>query len=467
MTANDPSPADLLVTAAGVMTLDPDNTIHAPGAIAVRGDRILAVGPLGQIAAQHPNPTRRIDAPACYAFPGLINTHTHLWQTLLKGLGDDMPLIAWIEALLLPTLPLVDPEACYLAAALGALEAARSGCTTTLDFMHAHPDPAVYDAIVRAFEDVGGSLVLGRALRDRAPENAPIDPRELALGPQLDDCRRLFERYGAERVWLAPSTVWAMSEDGLRAVRRMADELGMRITIHLNEVRFDSEESLRRFGLRSLPYLESIGFLGPDVLHAHGVWLDDADIEILARHGCALSYNPVSNMYLGSGVPRVPDLRAAGVRLSLASDGAASNNSQDLLEVLKFGALLQKVAHRDPTALTAPEVLRLATLGGADALGRADLGSLAAGQRADFFLFDPRHPKSVPLHDPISTLVYSGGEHNVVTTVAAGRVVLENGRIATVDEADLLDRAQRAAVALAQRAGTSELVRNRPKRSLP
>lgn len=460
--ASPSTPIDLLVTAGGVITLDARNAVHAPGAIAVRGDRIIAVGPADELAARFPTPARRIDAPACYAFPGLINTHTHLWQTLLKGLGDDMPLIAWIERLLLPTLPLLDPEACYLGAVLGALEAARSGCTTTLDFMHAHPDPAVYDAIIRAFEDVGGSLVLGRALRDRAPENAAVDPDDLALGPQLADCRRLFERHGPERVWLAPSTVWAMTEEGLRAVRRMADELGMRITIHMNEVRFDSDESLRRFGVRSLPYLESIGFLGPDVLHAHGVWLDDADVEVLARHRCPLSYNPVSNMYLGSGIPRIPDLRAAGVRLSLATDGAASNNSQDMLEALKFGALLQKVARCDPTVLTAPEMLRLATLGGADALGRDDLGRLGPGQRADLFLFDPRHPKSVPLHDPVSTLVYSGGESNVVTTVAAGRVVLEDGRITTVDEADLLDRAQRAATALARRAGTDALVRNRP-----
>src|SRR5919206_383674 len=153
-------PIDLLVTAAGVVTLDEHDVVHAPGAIAVRGDRIVAVGPVDSIVAAYPEARKRIDAPRCYVFPGLINTHTHLWQTLLKGLGDDMPLIAWIEALLLPTLPQLNDEAAYLSSALGALEAARSGCTTTLDFMHAHPDPGVYDAIVRAFEDVGGSLVL-------------------------------------------------------------------------------------------------------------------------------------------------------------------------------------------------------------------------------------------------------------------------------------------------------------------
>jgi 5-methylthioadenosine/S-adenosylhomocysteine deaminase len=281
----------------------------------------------------------------------------------------------------------------------------------------------------------------------------------------LDDCRRLFERYGRDRIWVAPSTVWAMSEDGLKAVRRLADELGMLVTVHMNEVKFDSEESQRRFSQRSLPFLDSIGFLEQDVLHAHGVWLDDDDIRLLAKHRCAVSYNPVSNMYLGSGVPRVVDLRAAGVRLSMATDGAASNNSQDMLEVLKFGALLQKVAQCDPTALTAPEVLQLATRGGADALHRDDIGHLAPGMRADFFLFDARRPKSVPLHDPVSTLVYSGGQSNVVTTVAAGQLVLDEGRFTRVDEGDLLARAQDVASALARRAGTDANVRSRPSRA--
>jgi 5-methylthioadenosine/S-adenosylhomocysteine deaminase len=149
-------------------------------------------------------------------------------------------------------------------------------------------------------------------------------------------------------------------------------------------------------------------------------------------------------------------MRDAGVRLSLATDGAASNNSQDMIEALKFGALLQKVAHADPTAVSAPEILRMATVGGADALHRKDLGYLAPDMRADFFLFDPRHPRSTPMHDPISTLVYTGSEQNVVTTVAAGRVVLEDGKITGVNEAEMLECAQQAAERLAVRSGIKQ-----------
>ena len=447
------------MTAASVVTVDPSNTIYSPGAIAVEGDRIVAVGPADQIASEV-TAARQIDAPRSFVFPGLINTHNHLWQTLLKGLGDDMGLIAWIEATLRPTMPLLDDDLCYLGAAIGALEAARSGCTTTLDFMHHIPCTSAYEQIFRAFDDVGGNVVLGRALRDQPP-GTQVAPDDLDLAGQLQHTRELFQKYGRDRVWLAPGTVWGMSEAGLRLVREVANELNALVTIHLNEVAFDSEESERRFGMRAVPFLESIGFLGPDVLCAHCVWSDPQDIRILAEHGAAVSYNPVSNMYLGSGVPPIDAMRRAGVRLSLATDGAASNNSQDMIEALKLGALMQKVVHRDATVLTAPDMLRMATVGGADALGRADLGQLAPGKRADFFIFDPRTPKATPTHDPISTLVYSGGEANVRTTIAAGRVILDDGQITGVDEGHLLDRTQAAAADLSERAGTTAMVARR------
>ncbi|MFN8525700.1 MAG: amidohydrolase [Chloroflexota bacterium] len=459
-------PVDLLVTAAGIVTQDAQDHIFSPGALAVRGDRVLAVGPAGDVASRY-QAAKTIDAAGCYVFPGLINTHNHLWQTLLKGLGDDMPLIAWIEALLVPTIPLLDDEASYAAAALGALEAARSGCTLTLDFFHHHPRTSIYDEVYRAFRDIGGGVIVGRAVRDRLPPNAPSPPNDLSFDGQLAHCRALFEEHGPNGAWLAPSAMWAMTPQGLRQVRAMADELGMRITIHMNEVKFDSEESERRWGVRSVPYLESLGFLEHDVLHAHGVWNDPADIEILARRRSPVSYNPISNMYLASGIPPIVAMREAGVRLSLATDGAASNNSQDMIEALKFGALLQKVAHCDPLAVTAPEILRMATIGGADSLGRADLGRLAPGMQADFFVFDPRRPKSTPLHDPISALVYTGGEHNVVTTVAAGRVILENGQFVSANEAELLERGQSVATSLAERAGTLEKSRQRRQQAQP
>src|SRR5215212_876286 len=159
------APCDLLVTAAGVVTVDPNDTILRPGAIAVSGERIVGVGSPDDLAHAYA-PKERIDAPACWIFPGLINTHNHLWQTMLKGLGDDMGLIAWIQTLLSPTMPLIDDELAYLGSALGALESARSGCTTVLDFMHHFPKLSLYDETIGAFEEIGGSLVMARTIRD-------------------------------------------------------------------------------------------------------------------------------------------------------------------------------------------------------------------------------------------------------------------------------------------------------------
>ena len=225
-----------------------------------------------------------------------------------------------------------------------------------------------------------------------------------------------------------------MEEDSLRAARRLANERGLRMSLHTDEVlvRQRREPAPLRPAHGAVP--GAIGFLGPDVLHAHCVQLTDEDCQILARHGGCVSYNPVSNMYLGSGVPPIPRLLDLGVTVGLGADGAASNNSQDMLEALKVGALLPKVAARDPAVFTAADAVRLATSGGAAALGRDDFGSLEVGKRADLFVFDPRHAKSIPVHDPVSTLVYSSGEVNVRTVVVGGRVVLDDRRIVGVDE---------------------------------
>ncbi len=448
---------DLLVTGVTVVTARPDGLVQPDAAIAIAGERIEAIGPVAALRDAYA-PTRVLDAGGWVAFPGLVNTHTHLYQTLLKGLGDDLPLMEWLDAVTLPSIPHLTPRLCYVAAALGGIESLRSGCTTVFDYMVDHPDVEVFDAIVQALDDVGIQGVVGRGLRDRLPkEEPPLVP----LADQLADAVRLVDRYGADRVWLTPGATWAMTPDGLRATRRLADERGLRISLHTDEAPFDSQESLRRFGQRTLPFLDGLGFLGRDVLHAHCVQLTEADVQILARHGAAVSYNPVSNMYLGSGVPPIPRLLDAGVTVALGADGAASNNSQDMLEALKIGALLPKVAARDPAVITASDVLRIATSGGAAAMGRDDFGTLEPGKRADLFLFDPMQAKSLPMHDPVSTLVYASGQANVRTTIVGGRVVLDAGQVVGVNEATILREAQGVASRLAEAAGTRSRLHGR------
>jgi 5-methylthioadenosine/S-adenosylhomocysteine deaminase len=457
---------DLLILGGTLVTGRADGLVLRDAGVAVAGATIVAVGPRGEVQA-HYSAARTVTADDMLVFPGLVDTHTHLYQTLLKGIGDDLPLMEWLDACTLPSIPHLTPRMCYVAAALGCIESLRSGCTTIFDYMVDHPDIEVYDAILQAFDDVGIQGILGRGLRDRQTEATALNLPSFAS--QLADCARLIDAYGQQRVWMTPGATWAMEEDSLRTTRRMANERGVRMSLHTDEVMFDSQESLRRFGQRTVPFLERIGFLGPDVLHAHCVQLSEEDCQILARAGGCVSYNPVSNMYLGSGVPPIPRLLELGVTVALGADGAASNNSQDMLEALKVSALLPKVAWRDPAIFTAADAVRLATCGGAAALGRDDFGSLEAGKRADLFIFDPLHAKSIPVHDPVSTLVYSSGEVNVRTTIVGGRVVLDDGRIVGIDEHAILREAQTLAEQLSELAGTRSRLEGRwtrPRSSL-
>jgi 5-methylthioadenosine/S-adenosylhomocysteine deaminase len=449
---------DLLLLGGTIVTARPDGLVVADGGIAISNGSILELGPRETVQARF-TAEQSLDTSGMLVFPGLVDTHSHLYQTLLKGLGDDLPLMEWLDACTLPSIPHLTPRMCYVAAALGCIESLRSGCTTIFDYMVDHPDTEVYDAILQAFDDVGIQGILGRGLRDRQAEAVRVPLPD--IDAQLADCGRLVDTYGAGRVWLAPGATWALEEDSLRAARRMADERGLRMSLHTDEVTFDSDESLRRFGQRTVPFLDRIGFLGPDVLHAHCVQLTEDDCQILARHGGCVSYNPVSNMYLGSGVPPIPRLLDLGVTVSLGADGAASNNSQDMLEALKVGALLPKVAWRDPAIFTAADAVRVATTGGAAALGRDDFGALEPGKRADLFVFDPLHAKSTPVLDPVSTLVYASGEVNVQTVVVGGRVVVDDRRVVGVDEVAILREAQALAEQLSDLAGTRQRLTGR------
>jgi 5-methylthioadenosine/S-adenosylhomocysteine deaminase len=231
------------------------------------------------------------------------------------------------------------------------------------------------------------------------------------------------------------------------------------LVMHILENDVDNALCQRRNGMNIVPYLAKSGFLGPDLLAIHCVAVDERDIDLLARHDVKISYNPVSNMYLGSGIAPVMRMAAAGLIISIGVDGAGSNNSQDMLESLKLAALLQKVAARDASVVCAQTVLDWATRGGAQTLGLADeIGSLEAGKKADLFVLAARSPKIVPVHDPVTSLVYSAGESDVTMTVSDGKVLMRDGILTQVDEHDVLARCQVAAQALADRSGSNRRV---------
>jgi len=451
---------DLLVTGGTVVTQNPAREIIADAAVAIRGDTIVAVGPGLALDACY-EARRRIDATGRYVFPGMINTHTHLYQTFMKGLGEGLPLYQWIDEITAPSTVAMTPREGYLSALLGGIEALRSGTTTVLDFMYSMPRTDLYRSVAAALGDLGLRGVLARGFMDYGEHHGmplcQLYPVDRALA-EWDDLRAelaapLFS------FALAPEIPFAVSRGGLLSLRRYADRHGLLITMHVHENDLDDRATLTDYGRRTVPFLDEMGFWGPDVLAVHCIKTQAEDIEIFARHDVKVSYNPVSNMYMGMGFAPIRAMRQAGLTVALGTDGAASHNCQDMIETLKIAALLQKMAQEDPTAITAAQALDMATVDGARAIGQADrLGSLEAGKQADLFILDPLQARATPVFDPIASLVYSAGAGSVRTVVVAGRVALDEGRVVGMDEPAILAECQAAAWDLARRVGTDRLV---------
>lgn len=462
-----PRPLDLLVinASAALGGIRAEQYRIAEGcAIGIAERRIAWIGTMDE--ARGWTATKTIDARGMLAFPGLVNTHNHLFQNLVKGLGDELPLLPWVEIIILPTADEMTPDETYLGAMLGCLEAIRSGTTTILDFMFGLPDIELHRAVLRAFKDSGIRGFLGRATRELNPDSGHRDPWYLPLDEVFEQMRQLAREFpsgvSVPSVLPAPGTVRTMTVDGLVRVREYAEAEGSQITIHMGEYTEERETAIDRWGVGAFAKGEEIGFLGPKVVAAHCVKLDEAELEIVARTGTQVSHNPVSNAYLGSGFAPIVQMLELGIDVSLATDGGACANTQDMIEALKFAAVIPKGLAQDPHAINARDVLRLAAVGGAKAVGLpSDLGAIEVGRLADLFLFDPYRLKSVPMHDPISTLVYAGSQSNVDTVIVDGAVVLENGVFPNIDEDALVREVQERAVSLARRVGTFRLTHGR------
>ena len=448
---------DVLIKNAGIVTMNETRQIINDGAIAIAGDRFEAVGETAVLEKVY-TAQKIIDAKGKFVFPGLINTHSHLFQEILKGLGRDKPLLAWLDSSVRRAIWQIDEECVYYAALVGCMENIRTGATTILDNMYCHGKPGLDDMVLKAFADLGIRGILGRAYTDTAtlPADCPCELNETEE-MFLSEVERLAGKYkGHPRISiaLAPGIIWDVSEQGFKNIRSLADKLGLLITMHTVETEDDDEYCLANRGMRTIPYLEKIGLLGPDYISVHNVHMTPEDIAIYKKHDVKVSHNPVSNMILASGVAPIPELLAQGVTVSIATDGSASNDTQDMLEVIKTTALLHKLHTRDAAVMNAAQVVEMATLGGAKTIGKeSELGQIAPGFKADLFIYNPLTARSIPIADPISTLVYSSAQANVETTIVGGELVLEEGRIVKVDEKQVLHKLQDAAASLRKRAG--------------
>lgn len=424
----------LVVTGGSVVTMDESRRVLQPGAVAIDGRQIVAVGTPDEIDAAF-DASDRIDAPSGIVLPGLINTHTHAPMVLYRGLADDLALMEWLEQHIFPAeARTVSPAFVAAGTRLAALEMIRSGTTTFADMYYFE------EVIAEATRAAGLRAVLGQTVIRFPVADAPTPEDALA---RADAFIRQYRDDDLIVPAVAPHAMYTLAPETLQAARALADRHGVPLLIHLAETRDEYDGARREHGRTPTAYLAAHGVLGPNVLGAHGVWLDPPDIATVAEHGTSISHNPESNMKLASGTAPVSALLAAGVKVGLGTDGAASNNDLDMFEAMRTAALLHKLVEQDPRALPAPTVLEMATRMGAEALGLGDrVGSLVPGKRADVIVVETARPHMTPMYDPVSHLVYTAKGSDVTTTIVNGRVLMRDRRVLTLDEAAVLEEAR-------------------------
>ena len=446
-----------------LITMNDRREILERGSVAVDGDRITAIGTRRQLEQQYPG-AEVIYCSDHIVMPGMVNTHTHMFQTLLKGLGDDMVLKKWFTCMTGPSgVHLTAPDA-HAAALHGCVESIRSGVTTVVDFMYVHPQPGMITSVVDAFHMTGmRGFVCRGFISDGVQYGVPaalLEPPPVALADAKQQIRRYNQPGGRVQVGLAPNMIWAVDEEGYRLTRKLANEEHVLITTHVAETDFELETAAATYGMNDTQFLSDIGFFGPDVIAVHCVHCKTDDIKILRQHGTKVSHNPCSNMYLASGCAPIPEMLAAGVTVGLASDGPASSNNHSLFQAMKFAALQQKGVHQDATIMTAEKVLEMATIDGARAVGlEKEIGSIEVGKKADIVVLDYNNAFMTPIHHPVSAMVYSALGSEVTTVMIDGRLVMRDGIVGTVDEGAVRLQAQISADALTQRAGTDAFKR--------
>jgi 5-methylthioadenosine/S-adenosylhomocysteine deaminase len=447
LTGPDQVEIDLLVTGDLVVTMDADWNTIATGGVAVYKGEILAVAPAAELEAIY-RPAKRIDAAGHAIMPGLINCHTHAPMTLFRGLADDLPLEVWLHQHIWPAEAwAVKPDMVYWGTLLAAAEMIRGGTTLFTDMYFYEDD------IGRAAKQAGIRAVLGEALVDFPSPNSKTPEEGLAY------TEHLLQKWRDDpliQVSVQPHAPYSASAGLFTRSKALADRYGAILLSHTAETASEVRDSQAKTGQTPPAYLDKLGVLDRNTVLAHGVHLSDADIELLAERGAGIAHCPQSNLKLASGAARLPHLLAAGVRMGLGTDGAASNNDLNMWGEISSTAMLHKLVNNDPTAADAKTVISLATRGGADILGLGDkLGSLERGKRADLILIDLEQPHLVPLYDIYSHLVYAVDKADVTTVVIEGRVVLENRQLLTLDEPELFARVREMAAEIGPRFGDS------------
>jgi 5-methylthioadenosine/S-adenosylhomocysteine deaminase len=427
--------ADLLVGGGTVLTMDAAESVIEDGAVAVADGAIAAVGKRRSIESRF-RARRSIDARGCLILPGLVNAHTHAPMTLLRGAKDDVDLMTWLTKYMFPIEKrFVSREFVRWGALLACWEMIASGTTTFADGYFFE------DEVARAADEAGLRAVPGQGIFDVPTPDSRTAAEGLARAEKF-----LCDWSGHPRVTasLCPHSCYTVEPETFRKTMKLAERFDAPVQTHLAESSGEIAMVRERFDTTPVRHLASVGVLNGRLIAAHCVCVDDEEITLLAKSGAGAVHCPESNMKLASGVAPIGKMLAAGVRLGLGTDGAASNNDLDVIGEMGSAARLHKVATLDPTAAPARAVLRMATLGGAEALHMEDrIGSLEPGKRADLVVLGLSSPAALPLFDPVSHVVYSARSDAVETVIVEGKVLMEGRRIRTLDTEKVRVRVQR------------------------
>ncbi|KAI9730723.1 MAG: hypothetical protein M1834_005692 [Cirrosporium novae-zelandiae] len=461
----------MLYSHATIITVNSSRDIIKDGAILVQGNVIADIDKADVLNGKYPG-EEVIDLEGRIIIPGLINTHMHTAQTLLRGAADDLELVSWLCERIWVLQGNFTTEDGYAAARLSIAEMLLSGTTCFLESMFA--DRYGFDGLCKAVEESGIRGCLGKIVMDIAKyakdpkwamHSGLVEDRETSLLGAI----RMWEKWDKKandriRVWFGartPGGIRSVSDALYKEISSISKSKGIPITMHCAEIAAD-RVFFDSVSHTPMSYCSSVGLLGPNTVLVHMVHLDDSDIAKLAETHTHVVHCPTSNAKLASGICRVPDLLDSGVNVSLGTDGAPCNNTDDLLQEMKLAGIIHKAKSYNPTMVPAETVLEMATINGAKALGLSDsIGSLEIGKRADFVAIDMRRVHLQPYFSPVSAIVYTATGRDVELVVVDGKVVVENGRLATMNEEEIWKEADIRAHGVVEKAGLRSKVEGR------
>jgi len=452
-------PSSILIQDAIIVTMDPHRRMIEGGSILVEGDRITEVrGPAG---GRPEKAEERISAKGMAVIPGLIDTHLHLAQSLLRGCADDLSLVEWLRQRVWPIQGTFTEEDGRMSAELSMLEMIRSGTTSFVgvDVVSRYGFDGIAESVVKA----GMRGVLAKTIMDSPGYGRKGTIMPAGLVEEREDCIReaksMVKKWSASkgglvRAWLAPRSLGGCSRELYEEVADLAGEWKTRVTMHLAEVKEDVRYAKQNFGMTPFEFIESVGLAGPGSLFAHMVWLTDSDVRRVAETKANVAHCPSSNLKLASGIPKVPELLDAGANVGLGCDGAPCNNSYDMIREMKIAAVVQKARLLDPLTMPAATVMEMATVRGAKAMGMdSETGSIEVGKKADLVFIDLKKPHLTPFRNIVSNIVYSAMGSDVDTVMVDGKLLLRHGKSLTLDEERIMGEAQRRQDELISRSG--------------